>query len=374
MEAWRRLHSEYDQTSSMRRVAIVQQVQNPPRCQRVEDLGSALEDWLSKKRQYEMFTDRNGRPCQASDDSLVAGMFRLMPKSLEETVMFANEDEGFQELYDRLLAYSSTKQSITMSDNKKTTRKDDPMDVDALSKGKSKGKGKKGSSGKGKGSKGQNNTSNVVCWNCGKSGHYEKDCRQKWRQGKGWSETGAQGYEHADGWTWSGEQADGWWKATDWQSSGQWMSANDETAWNAEEPVGGFEINSTERCWSKNPRRCGKQKTRRWQRPRTSETSSTIGKSESGRRRRRTPTPRASPTAKPTRSPSEGSGPSEWSETSVNSVGSWTMSFSAMKRWFALQTEDEMRFFHEGANLDQSCRSARSCFQETLHDECVIAV
>ena len=61
LEAWRRLHGEYDSTSSMRRVAILQQVQNPPRCQRVEDLGSALEDWLSKKRQYEMFTDRSGR-------------------------------------------------------------------------------------------------------------------------------------------------------------------------------------------------------------------------------------------------------------------------------------------------------------------------
>ena len=135
MEAWRRLHSEYDPTSSMRRVAILQQVQNPPRCQRVEDLGAALEDWLSKKRQYEMFTDRNGRPCQASDDSLVAAMFRLMPKSLQETVMFANEGEGFQELYDRLVAYSSTKPSIQMSESKKTTREDDPVDVDALNKG-----------------------------------------------------------------------------------------------------------------------------------------------------------------------------------------------------------------------------------------------
>ena len=48
--------------------------------------------------------------------------------------MFTNEDEGFQEFFDRLLAYSSTKQSIQMSENK-TTRKDDPMDVGALDKG-----------------------------------------------------------------------------------------------------------------------------------------------------------------------------------------------------------------------------------------------
>ena len=182
--------------------------------------------------------------------------------------MFANKDEGFQELFDRLLAYSSTKQSIQMSESKRPTRKYDPMDVDALGKdsgkGKSTGNDKQGSSGKGKGSKGQNSTSNVVCWNSGKSGHYERDCRQKWRQDKGWSETGSLGGEHADGWTWSGEQVEGWWTATDWQSSGQWMSANDETAWEPEEPAGGFEINGTERCWSRGKER----RVRRWQRPR----------------------------------------------------------------------------------------------------------
>ena len=256
-------------------MAILQQVQNPSRCQRVEDLGSALEDWLSKKRQYEMFTDRNGRPCQASDDSLVAAMFRLMPKSLEETVMFANEDEGFQELCDRLLAYISTKQSIQMSENKKTTKNDDSMDVDALSNGKSKGKCKKGSSGKGKGSKGQNNTSDVVCWYCGRYGHFEKDCRQKWwSRGKGWSDTGAQADEHADGWTWSGEHVDGLWKTSDWQTGtgpGWRTTANDWTPWESEEPVGGFEINGTERCWSKTPRRGTEQRVRRWQRPRREE-------------------------------------------------------------------------------------------------------
>jgi len=54
LEAWRRLPSEYDPTSSMRLVVVLQQIQNPPRCQRVEDLGSALEDWLSKKRQHDI--------------------------------------------------------------------------------------------------------------------------------------------------------------------------------------------------------------------------------------------------------------------------------------------------------------------------------
>ena len=83
-----------------------------------------------------MFTDHDGRPCQALDDSLVAAMFRLMPKRLEEIVMFTNEDDGFQELLDRLLTSSSTKQSVKMSESKRQNRRDEPMDVDALSKGK----------------------------------------------------------------------------------------------------------------------------------------------------------------------------------------------------------------------------------------------
>ena len=95
------------------------------------------------------------------------------------------------------------------------------------SNGKSKGKKGKGK-GKGKG-------------NC------KLNSVENWQEG--WSETGAQGDEHADGWTWSGEQAEGWWKATDDQkgsSAVQWMSANDQTAWEPEGLVGGIEMNSIE--------------------------------------------------------------------------------------------------------------------------------
>ena len=71
LEAWRRLHNEYNPSSSMRRVTILGHVQNLPKCQKIDDLGQALEDWLSKKRQYEDFTDREGNPCEVSKDSLM---------------------------------------------------------------------------------------------------------------------------------------------------------------------------------------------------------------------------------------------------------------------------------------------------------------
>ena len=48
LEAWRRLAAEYDPMSSMRRVTILGQIHNPPKCEKVEDSGTTLEDWLSK--------------------------------------------------------------------------------------------------------------------------------------------------------------------------------------------------------------------------------------------------------------------------------------------------------------------------------------
>ena len=84
--------------------------QNPPRCQSIEELGSCLENWLSKKRQYEEFSDADGVPCKVSDDSLMAALFQLMPSSLEETVMFKSDAFAtFDALFDRLSSFATTR-------------------------------------------------------------------------------------------------------------------------------------------------------------------------------------------------------------------------------------------------------------------------
>ena len=199
-----------------------------------------------------MFTDRNGRPCQASDDSLVAAMFRLMPKNLEETVIFANEDEGYQELPDRLLAYISTKQSVKMSESKRQTRRDDPMGVDKLIKKKVERKSQKSNVGAVKGSECQNQ-SNVKTvgtvevwpprqrlqrekWSRDTRSGKSKGCKGKKDKSKGksksalnnvgnnswqkrWWEAGTKhGEERSEGW-WNEEHADGWWKDEQTRSS-----------------------------------------------------------------------------------------------------------------------------------------------------------
>ena len=97
-----------------------------------------------------------------------------------------------------------------------------------------------------------------MCWNCCKYGHYVKDGKQKWTQNQEWSgkkgkskgkgklnsvenwQEGAQGDEHADGWTWNDEQAEEWWRAAgdhNGSSSVQWTNANDRLLGNQKDQL-----------------------------------------------------------------------------------------------------------------------------------------
>ena len=64
-----------------------------------------------------------------------------------------------------------------------------------------------------------------------------------------------QSEEHGEGW-WNEENADGWWKDEQSGSSASagWWTANDQTPWEPEGPVGAIEVNSVEQKYIKHGR------------------------------------------------------------------------------------------------------------------------
>ena len=120
--------------------------------------------------------------------------------------------------------------------------------------------------------------SNVKCCNCGRSGHYWRDCREMW-----WSEEKAIGKGRLN----SAESSN--WEEGRLGGTSQSYREQDEEHADVLWMIGGFEINSTEGCWSKSPRRgreAKKQRVRRWQRPRE-ETVSVKTREEGARARGR---------------------------------------------------------------------------------------
>ena len=99
--------------------------------------------------------------------------------------MFTNEDEGFQALFHRLLAYKSKKQPVKMNESKRQTRTLSDGCGCADKRNVERKKRQQMSCWLRKGNKGQNQVSDVHCWNCGKSGHSASDCRKKWSGDKG---------------------------------------------------------------------------------------------------------------------------------------------------------------------------------------------
>ena len=89
-------------------------------------------------------------------------MFCIMPKELEDQMLLRSDEiDGFSVLYNKLIAYSTTKHSMQIANQQRSGGKKDPdaMDVDPLEK-----KGGKGSGG------------NSGCFTCGSTSHYAREC------------------------------------------------------------------------------------------------------------------------------------------------------------------------------------------------------
>ena len=112
-----------------------------------------------------MFQDVKGNQCTVTDDGAIAALYKLMPQTLYDNLqMQVEEYDDWRDLFDRLQSYASSTVSINITDRPVQVgggRNNGPqaMDIGSYSR-----------------------KDSVTCWECGKTGHYGRDC---WNRGKG---------------------------------------------------------------------------------------------------------------------------------------------------------------------------------------------
>ena len=132
------------------------------------------------KRDSEKSTESGGRPLRVEEAARVERLWTVREMATREQVQ-----EALPQLQAQGARVAALETQLQIEQTKATTAEQERSAliqtlVTTLSKGSRKGKGKR--------YKGQNHMSNVKCWNCGKSEHFWRDCREMW-----WSEEKATG-------------------------------------------------------------------------------------------------------------------------------------------------------------------------------------
>ena len=209
LEAWRKLHRRWDPVTAGRSKNLLKAIMNPGKA-RIEDLMGAIERLEDLMRRYACRRTADGSLAVLNEDIKMACLESLLPDSLEQHVQLNRARlPTYTLLRSEVMLYAETKQAAMAGVMPKVSKPVDdggqrPMDLDSLHhkgggrdwkdpKGKGKGKGKdpKGK-GKGKDSKGKKgghsqggyqktgkgaaDKSHIQCHNCGKYGHYARDC------------------------------------------------------------------------------------------------------------------------------------------------------------------------------------------------------
>ena len=158
-ESWRKLHGRWN-----------------PRAKLPELMG-AIEKMEDLVRRYCSRRDAQGNARNLAEDIRMSSLEALLPDDLEKHVQLNPARlTSYGVLREQIKTYCECRGHAARNVRQKGPSHpggDDPMDIGAFGKGK--GKQSKGKHGKGK----EKGKGSVECWNCGKRGHYSKDCWSK---------------------------------------------------------------------------------------------------------------------------------------------------------------------------------------------------
>ena len=181
LNAWRRLHKRRDPSTAGRARGLLREILSPPDGRaKIVDLQSAVETPGDKMRRYCSRKDQNGARHTLGDDIRRAALEAILPQDAGKYIQLNRaRPSTYDTMRDEVMSYAEAR-GVSV-DRKTKTKNPDDMDIGSYQKGK-KGKGKGKDGGK-KGGKGGADKSQVVCWGCGKKGHYGRDCYSKTKKG-----------------------------------------------------------------------------------------------------------------------------------------------------------------------------------------------
>ena len=203
-ESWRKLHGRLNPYTAGRARSLLREILSPTQAN-LPELMCAIEKMEDLVKRYCGRRDAQGNAHTFAEDIRMSSLEALLPDDLEKHVQLNRA---------RLTSYGVLREEIKTycecrgHANARNVRQkgsshpggDDPMDIRAFGKDKGKQSTRKHGKGKGQGKKGQQgqqgrdrskdkdkNKDSIECWNCGKRGHFSKDCWSKKNTNKGGS-------------------------------------------------------------------------------------------------------------------------------------------------------------------------------------------
>ena len=167
LEAWRRLCKRFDPSTGGRRRALLRSVLSPNRCNKVEELSAAVENWEDQVRQYENRRKADGSRPTLDEDIKISILESICPVEVERHLQLNQARfADYLEVRKELSTYLETRIGLKLKSGGGHSSSDyngpQPMDIGALAGGDKK--------------------KSATCHNCSKLGHFKSEC---WAPGGG---------------------------------------------------------------------------------------------------------------------------------------------------------------------------------------------